>query len=117
MMPNASLPAAYVAGAISVPAGVVSNVLTLIQAQLAPNCPGTAVEFQIGPDPGNSGSVSVGAFSQLNGPLSATNYAYRLTPTGLPRIYRSTYPGSSTPIGDLQVWAAAAAVLHVEVQA
>lgn len=117
-MTNAAyLPAAYVAGSISVPAGAVANLLTLIQAQLAANCPGTAVEFLIAADPGNSGSIAVGAASALQGPLSDTNYAYKLTASSPPRLYRSSFPGTSTPIGELQVFAASPAILHVEVQA
>jgi hypothetical protein len=115
MTPSAAVPPSYVAGAITVPAGVVSNLLSLIQAQIAPNCPGTATEFLIAADAGNAGAVSVGAASLVSGALSSTNYAYRLTPASPPRVYRSTYPGSNTLIGEMQVLSAAAAVLHVEV--
>lgn len=112
-----SIPASYVAGSVTLPAGQVANLLDLIQQQLAPNCPGSATEFLIAADASNAGSVTVGAASALNGPLSPTNYAYKLTANSAPRIYRSTYPGSSTPIGELQVLATNQAVLHVEVQA
>lgn len=109
-------PAPYVAGNVTLPAGVVANLLELIQDQIQANCPGTAVEFMIQADPANGGAVSFGAASQLGGPLSGTNYAYKLSPTSPPRVYRSSYPGTSTPIGELQVLATTAAVLHVEVQ-
>ena len=59
----------------------------------------------------------MGAASPIGGALSDTNYAYKLTATSPTRVYRSTYPGNSTPLGALQVLAASAAVLHVEVQA
>jgi hypothetical protein len=116
-MPNPSIPASYVAGSINLPANAVVNLLDLIQQQITPNCPGSATELQIWSDAGNTGSIAVGAAGLLSGPLSATNYAIKLTPTGGPRIYRSTYPGSSTPIGDLQLLATVASVLHVEIQA
>lgn len=117
MTPNASIPAPYVAGRITLTPNVVANVLDLIQAQLAYNCPGAASEFMIAADASNTGSVNVGAAGQLSGPLSVTNYAYRLTPTGTPRFYRASYPGNYTPLGELQVLATSPAILHVEVQA
>jgi hypothetical protein len=113
--PSPSIPAAYVAGSVWVPAQV-ANLLELIQQQLAPNCPGTAVEFVIAADEGNADPVLVGAASSLGGPLTQDNYAFKLTASSPPRIYRSTYPGTSTPIGELQVLAASSSVLHVEVQ-
>lgn len=112
-----SIPAPYVGGTIELEAGVVGNLLQLIQTQLQRNCPGSATELQLWADPTNFGSISVGSASQLGGPLTATNCAYRLTPTSGPRLYRSTYPGASIPLGDLQVRATGAARLHVEVQA
>lgn len=115
MTPSPTVPAGYVAGTINLPAGTVSSLLTLIQAQLATNCPGTAVEFQIAADVGNSGSVYAGASSSIRGPLSATNWAYELTPGGAARGYRSAYPGTNTPLGNLQLFSVSAAVLHVEV--
>lgn len=111
-----SIPAPYVGGTIGLEPGVVWNLLELIQNKLQRNCPGSATELQLWADAGNFGSINVGSYSQLGGALSADNYAYKLTPTSGPRIYRSTYPGSSVPIGDLQVMAASAAKLHVEVQ-
>lgn len=115
MTPSPAVPAGYVAGMLNLPANTVSNLLALIQAQLAPNCPGTAVEFQVSSDAGNTGAVFVGAASQLRGPLSATNWAYQLEPGGAARGYRSAYPGTNTPLGELQLLSATAAVLHVEV--
>ena len=113
--PSPTVPAGYVAGSITVPANTVANVLALIQAQLAANCPGTAVEFQIAADVGNAQPVKAGAASKIGGVLSATNWAYELLPGGAARGYRSAYPGTNTPIGDLQVLSTAIAVLHVEV--
>jgi hypothetical protein len=111
-----SIPPSYVAGSLTVEPGEVRNLLTLIQDQLFSNCPGTAVELKIWASPSNIGSITVGAATQLHGPLSQDNYAYKLTPTGDARTYRSTYPGSSVPIGDIQLLAAQEQKLHVEVQ-
>lgn len=116
MIPTPSIPPSYVPGTITIPAGVVSNLLTLIQQQLFSNCPGTAVELRIWASPSNIGSITVGGATQLNGPLSQDNYSYKLTPTGPDRTYRSTYPGSSVPIGDIQLLAASEQKLHIEVQ-
>jgi hypothetical protein len=111
-----SIPPPYVAGRLTVPSGVVSNLLSLIQEQLFNNCPGTAVELKIWAALGNVGAITVGAATQLNGPLTQDNYAFKLLPTGPEKIYRSTYPGSSVPIGDIQLLAASEQKLHVEVQ-
>ncbi|HEY6373456.1 MAG TPA: hypothetical protein VIX37_22965 [Candidatus Sulfotelmatobacter sp.] len=107
-------PAAYVAGPVTLQAGVVSSLLDLIQVQLQTNCAGTCVEFMLQADPTNSSAISVGAANSLNGPLTSTNYGYKLAPGSAPRIYRSTYPGASAPLGELQVLSIASAILHVE---
>jgi hypothetical protein len=112
---NQAIPCAYIAGTINVTAGSVQNLLTLIQAQLTPDCPGAAAEFQIQADTANTGTVEFGAASSIAGALSATNYGYSLAANAI-RLYRSTYPGASSPIGDVQVFSAAAAILHVEVR-
>jgi hypothetical protein len=109
------IPAPYVPGNVYVPAGVPTSLMSLIQTWLSPNCPGSAVEFQISADASNADSIFVGGASILGGPLSATNYAYELTSTSPPRLYRSTYPGGSGAIGEIQVFSASASVLHVEV--
>lgn len=109
-----AVPAPYVAGAIFAPVGQVANVLALIQQQLSPNCPGTSVSFRIGLDA--TGPVYVGAASSIGGPLSATNYAYQLKVAGDYRLYTTSYPGNSTPIGELQVLAPNGDYLQVEVQ-
>jgi hypothetical protein len=107
------IPAPYVGGSVYVPAGEVTNLLVLIQYGLSPNCPGSSAEFSLAAD---DGPIFVGAASALGGPLSAQNYAYQLTGETPPRIYRSTYPGNNTPIGELQVLAPSGGFLHVEVQ-
>jgi hypothetical protein len=107
--PIPSIPPGYVGGTIVVPAGSPQNILLLIQQQLQPNCPGTCVQFRLEAD----SDMYVGAASFYGGPLSADNFAYELVP-GTPRIYQSAFPGSSTPIGDLQVLGSGA--LHVEIQ-
>ena len=53
---------------------------------------------------------------QIPGPLDVTKYAYYLTPMAEPRLYRSSYPGTSTVIGVVQVFSQPPAKLHVEVQ-
>jgi|SRR5215471_1446470 len=111
------IPAPYVSGVIQLEPGVVQNLLELIQNKLQKNCPGAATELRLEADQANFGSIFVGAASQIGGPLTEQNCAYQLTPTGGPRIYRSTYPGSSVPIGDLQVRCTAGCALRVEVQA
>lgn len=111
-----SVPPSYVAGVVELNAGKVTNLLDAIQDQLQPNCPGTAVEMQIWADSGNMGSVIVGAASHLKGPLSQDNWAYKLTASSPPRVYRSTYPGSSVPIGDLQLLSPSGGKIHIEVQ-
>lgn len=114
MIPTPSIPAPYVGGLVTLPAGTPQNLLELIQNQLSKNCPASAVELQLWADSANSGSIMIGAASNLSGPLSQTNYAYKLTPTGTPRTYRSTYPGQNVPIGDLQVLSTNGGSLHIE---
>ena len=111
--PAPSTPPAYVAGSVTLPANAVKGLLELIQSQLDPNCPGGPRELQLAV--GSGGNVYVGAYSRIAGPLSSTNWAYSLG-AGEARVYRSTYPGSNVPLGNLEVLADSAAVLHVEVQ-
>jgi hypothetical protein len=112
---NPTIPPAYVAGAVNITAATVQNLLALIQAQLAANCPGTAVELMLTADAANTAAISVGAASTIKGALSASNYGYQLPATGgVTRVYRSTYPGNQAPVGEIQVFSTAAAVLHVE---
>jgi hypothetical protein len=110
-MNTPSIPAPYVGGSVVVPANEATSLFALIQQQLQPNCPGGAAELVLSADD----AVFVGSASAIGGPLSETNYAFQLTPGGPPRIYRSSFPGNQAPLADLQVFAAAAAVLHVEV--
>lgn len=110
-----SIPTPYVAGTISVPAGVVSGILRLIWDQLNPNCPGTGVEFRVSPDATNTTPVFIGQSSPGGKPLSCNNYGAILTPMGEERRYRASYPGTGTPQGVMQVFSEAAAKLHVEV--
>lgn len=107
-----TVPAPYVGGTVFVTAGQVANLLLLIQTQLSPNCPGSSAQFSLSTED----SIFIGAASMIGGPLSDTNYAYELTPTNSPRIYRSSFPGNSTPVGELQVFSTAGGELHVEVQ-
>lgn len=109
-----SVPTAYVAGTITVPAGKAVGVLQLIQQQLNPNCPGTSVEFRIEADAGNVAPVFIGQGSP-DQPVSCDNYGGQLAPMGGRRKYRASYPGSGTPQGEMQVFSEAPAKLHVEV--
>jgi hypothetical protein len=93
------------------------KLLDLNQNKLQKNCPGSATELRLEAHPSNFGSIYVGSFSAIGGALTPENCAYRLTPVTGPRIYRSTYPGSSVPIGDLQVRCSSGCDLRVEVQA
>lgn len=109
--PTPSIPAGYVGGSVIVPPGEPVSLLALIQQQLTPNCPGSSMELLLEADD----SILVGCASTIAGPLSETNFAYELLPGGPPRVYRSSFPGHCTPLGDLQVFATAGGVLHVEV--
>ena len=116
-------PAGYVAGTITISAGqanVPQQLLALIQAQLDPNCPGAGQEVTLQTD--TSGALYVGEQSPLGGALSTTNYGYVLDKSqvagylaGASRTYRTTFPGTHSPVGDLMVLMAAAGTFHVEV--
>lgn len=108
-------PAGYVAGTITISpaqAGVPQQLLALVQAQLDPNCPGAGQEVQLQADA--SGTLYIGEASPLGGALSTTNYGYLLT-SGSSRIYRTTFPGRHSPVGDLQVLMTLSGTFHVEV--
>lgn len=107
--------APYVAGSVTVPSGVVSNLLVLIRDQVQSNTPGSAAELRLEPGPANGVPIYFGVAGDLAGPLSATNYGFQLAATSPSRVYQSTFPGSPTPLGLLQVFATATALLHVEV--
>ena len=109
-------PTGYIAGTITISAGQANapqQLLALIQAQLDGNCPGAGYEVNLQAD--SSGALYVGRQSTIAGALSTTNYGYVL-PVGASRTYRSGFPGSHSPVGDLQVLMAAAGTFHVEVQ-
>ena|SRR5215475_5973893 len=112
----ASVPAPYVAGTITLEPNTSYDLLELIQKHLEIDCPGASVEFLLSADPTNMAPIWVGAVSRIGGKLTVKNSAYNLTPMAPPRLYRSSYPGSSTAIGRLQVLSEAPAKLHVEVQ-
>ena len=114
-------PAGYVAGTITISAGqanVPQQLLALIQAQLDPNCPGAGQEVTLQTD--TSGALYVGE-QNSTGPLSTTNYGYVLDKgqtgfvAGASRTYRTTFPGTHSPVGDLMVLMAASGTFHVEV--
>jgi hypothetical protein len=109
-------PAGYVAGTITISAaqaGAPQQLLALIQAQLDPNCPGAGQEVTIQSD--SSGALYIGRQSKLGGALSATNFGYVLGPGVGSRTYRTSFPGSHSPVGDLQVFMVATGTFHVEV--
>jgi hypothetical protein len=109
-------PAGYVAGTITIgagQAGTPQQLLALIQAQLDPNCPGAGQEVTLQSD--STGALYIGRASSLAGALSATNFGYVL-PAGISsRTYRTSFPGSHSPVGDLQVFMASTGTFHVEV--
>jgi len=108
------VPSGLVAGTITISAdaaGTPQNLLSLIQAQIDPNCP-SAREVNIQSDA--SGTVYFGAPSPLGGALSPTNYGFALPPTAS-RTYRSSFPGMNVSVGDLWVLMSAAGTFHVEV--
>ncbi len=114
-------PSGYVAGTITISAGQANapqNLLTLIQAQLDANCPGAGREVTLQTD--SSGVLYVGE-TNLIGDLSTTNYGYALDKAqtgftaGASRTYRTTFPGTHSPVGDLMVLMAASGTFHVEV--
>jgi hypothetical protein len=115
------MPAGYVAGTITISAGQANTpqqLLTLIQAQLDPNCPGAGQEVTLQTD--SSGAVYVGE-QNLVGALSTTNYGYCLDKAqtgfvgGASRTYRTSFPGSHSPVGDLSVLMITSGTFHVEV--
>lgn len=108
-----SIPASYVPGTVTVPGGQVWSLLYLIQKQLSPNCPGSSARLSLFAE---TGTVYVGGASSIGGPLSATNYAYKLEAGDPPLTYNSSFPGNNTPVGEIQVFSSGGGTLHVEVQ-
>jgi hypothetical protein len=115
------MPSGYVAGTITISAGQAGTpqqLLSLIQAQLDPNCPGAGHEIQLQAD--SSGALYIGR-ANAAGPLSTTNYGYVLDKAqsplvaGASRIYRTSFPGAHSPVGDLMVLMSATGTFHVEV--
>lgn len=88
------------------------QLLALIQAQLDPNCPGAARAFEI---QAAAATIYIGR-QNLAGALSPSNYGYELV-AGANKSYGSSFPGSNAPVGDLQVYMAAAGTFNVEVLA
>jgi hypothetical protein len=116
------LSSGYVAGTITISAGqanVPQQLLALIQTQLDPNCPGAGQEVTLQAD--SSGALYVGRYSPIKGALATTNYGYVLDAAqagfvaGASRTYRTTFPGTHSPVGDLQVLMTGAGTFHVEV--
>ena len=124
-----SVPVPFAAGTLRVPAGQPVGLLDLIHQQINRDVPGTSTQFTIESDPCNLAPVYFGAFmgnplqqdstepsnEARPGALSPLNYGRMLTPMGEPITYRSSYPGTQTPIGVLQVFSEAPAKIHVEV--
>ena len=101
----------YIAGTITLAPGVVTDLLTVIIAQLEPNCPGAALMVNIQSDTDN---VYIGRWNQLKGALSASNYGYKLDADG--NSYRSSAgAGNSASVADIHLLCAGEAVLHVEI--
>jgi hypothetical protein len=127
--PRPSVPVPFAAGTVKVPAGAPMSLLDLIHQQINRDVPGTSTQLTISADPCNQTPVYLGAFmgnplqqdesepsnAGRPGPLSATNYGQMLSPMGEPIEYRSSYPGTQSPIGVLQVFSEAAAKIHIVV--
>lgn len=112
---NPMNPPSYIAGTITISAGQAGtpqSLLTLIQNQLNPNCPGSGMEVNLQTD--DSGALFVGVANKI-GALSNTNYGYQLGAGGVSRTYRTSFPGASSPVGSLQVLMNSAGTFHVEV--
>lgn len=119
---NPLLPSGMVAGTIAISsqqAGVPQSLLTLMQAQLDPNCPGAGQEVTIQAD--NSGAVYIGRPNQM-GALSTSNYGYLLVAGTSALIpggaisFQTSFPGNNAPVGDLQVLMSASGTFHVIVK-
>ena len=111
-------PAGYVAGTITFSGASPVQLLGLIQAQLDPNSPGAGQEVTLQTDA--SGPLYVGEANKI-GALSTSNYGYVLDKAqagfvaGASRTYRTSFPGSHSPVGDLMVLMADGQTFHVEV--
>jgi hypothetical protein len=108
------LPTGYVAGTITISSGqsaAPQQLLSLIQTQLDPNCPGAAYELTL--YNGGAEVLYIGR-QNLAGPLSSSNYGYQLQ-TGQSRTYRSSVTGAHSSVGDLEVFVASASTFNVEV--
>lgn len=115
------LPSGYVSGTITISsgqAGTPQALLTLIQAQLDPNCKGVGREVTLQTD--SSGPLYVGSPNNV-GALSTTNYGYVLDKAqsgflaGASRTYRTQFPGEASPVESLSVLMTATGTFHVEV--
>jgi hypothetical protein len=95
--------------------GVPHNLLDLIHATLGLDCPGTSTEFRIWAHPTNLAPVWLGCYMPKPGALSVHQYAYTLTPMQEPIVYRSSYPGTQTPIGRMQLFSETECRVHIEV--
>jgi len=113
--PRPSVPAPYISGRLTLTPGAPQNLIDLIKNQLGLDCPGTSTEFRMWANPTNMAPIWCGAFMPGAGPLSVEQYAYSLSPMQDPIVYRSSYPGTQTPVGMMQVFSEAPAKLHVEV--
>lgn len=124
-----SVPLPFAAGTLKVPAGAPVALLDLIHAQINRDVPGTSTQLKIQSDPCNVAPVYFGCYmgnplqasasepanASRPGPLSAQNYGFFLTPMGEPIDFRSSFPGTQSPIGVLQVFSEAPAKIHVTV--
>lgn len=110
-------PAGLVAGTITITGGqigVPQQLLALIQAQLDANCPGAGQEVVIQNDIAGV-NLYIGRSSTIKGDMSTSNYGMLLT-AGQTYTFRTSFPGSHSPVGDLQVFASASATFHVVIQ-
>ena len=113
--PRPSVPAPYIAGRLTLEPGKPHNLIDLIHEQLGLDAPGSSTEFRIWANPSNKAPIWVGAYMPKTGPLSVHQYAYSLTPMQEPIVYRSSYPGTQTPVGRLQLFSEVECKIHVEI--
>jgi hypothetical protein len=101
-------------GTISGNANTLYSLQERLQTQLDPDCVGVAQSVTITADLSNTAAVNLGKASPVAGNVSSTNYGYPLNP-GSSQSYRSSYPGSESPVSVLQIFSTQNWILHVDV--
>jgi hypothetical protein len=108
----ADTPSAYTAGTLSLGAGTVYNLATLVQTQIDKNAALAAFQVMIQADAGNSAPILFGSTAQT-GSGSPTQYGYSLA-AGSDRFFGGG-TGNNVLYGRWYVTCSAAALLHIEI--